>query len=115
MSGDSRALSASNEPPMRRFSMTITAEGDCTDALIDVLKRADLALSEQPDTALEIVSWQGWTLTVTENAEALAGDEYDAALLAWWQARKGETASPYEGGLSHYPTRIADPDARRTD
>lgn len=102
--GPSGAYEPGDEPPPRRFTMTITAEADCTDALIDVLEQVDYALSEKPDTERQIVSSQGWTLHVTENPEAPTGDEYDAALGAWWKAKRAARRAAPSAPSSQEPS-----------
>lgn len=81
-------MTTQSEPPQRRFSMTIEADADNTAGLVQILERIDYALWEQPDQPRQIVSGGGWSLTVTENPDGLTGEEFDAALSAWWQADK---------------------------
>lgn len=72
-------------PPKRRFTMTIEVDADNTARMSEVLSNIDYELWQRPDTERNMISGGGWHLRIVEHPDGLTGDEYEAALSAWWQ------------------------------
>lgn len=81
------------KPPKRRFTMTIEVDADNTARMSEVLSQIDYELWSRPDSECDLVSGGGYRLRIVEHPDGLTGADYDAALDAWWEAKRASRRS----------------------